>query len=172
MGEDTARRKSLLQMTIRRNLECLIRLGPNIRAFDTNKIPQEHTTNLLQSLEYALLGCRMILANFTPKPLGLRITPETIHINEKVRLETIGMLQANEDLVHKRLPSKLVRIIKQAAKHKYSHHNSSAPLLDLEKEWIETIVEGKRDSFLAACGYARHLKHTNNYHHQAHTHHI
>ena len=104
----------------------------------------------------------MILANFTLKPMGLHITPETTPINEKVYLETIGLLQANEDLVQKRLPSKLVEIIEQAAKRNHTHHNSSAPLLDLEKDWMETIVEEKRDSFLAACGYTMHSKHMNN----------
>ena len=104
----------------------------------------------------------MIPANFAPKPIGLHITPKTTHINEKVCLETIEMLQANEDLVHKRLWSNLVEIIEQAAKHKHTNHKISAPLLDLEKEWMETIVEGKRDSFLSACGYTRHPKHINN----------
>ena len=132
MGEDTARRKSLFQMNIRRNLDCLIRLGPNIRAFDINNIPLEQTTDLLQSLEYAILGCRMILANFTPKPMGLRITPKTTCINEEVCLETITLLQANEDLVHQRLQLKIVEIIEHAAKHNHIHHNISTSFLKLE----------------------------------------
>ena len=57
MGKDTARQKSLFQMTMRQNLDCLICLGPNIRAFDISNIQQNQATDLLQSLEYALLGC-------------------------------------------------------------------------------------------------------------------
>ena len=135
MGEDTARQKSLFQMTIRQNLDSLIRLGPNIRAFDINNIPRNKTTDLQQSLEFALLGCRMILANFTPKPLGLYTTPKTTYINEKVRLETTSLLQANEDLVHKRLPTKLVEIVEQSTKYNHAHHNIYTPFLEKEKYW-------------------------------------
>ena len=135
MGKDTVRQKSLFQMTIRQNLDCLICLGPNIRAFDINNIPKNQATDLLQSLEYALLGCRMILANFTLKPLGLHITPETTYINEMVCLETTSLLQSNEDLVYKRLPTKLVEIIEHSARHTHTQHNTNIPLLDSEMHW-------------------------------------
>ena len=74
----------------------------------------------------------MILANLTPKPMGLRITPKTTCINEEVCLETITLLQANEDLVHQRLQLKIVEIIEHAAKHNHIHHNISTSFLKLE----------------------------------------
>ena len=56
MGEDTVRQKSLFQMTIQQNIDCLIQLGSNIRAFNMDNIPQNQATDLLHSLEYAILG--------------------------------------------------------------------------------------------------------------------
>ena len=127
MGEDTTIWKSLFQMTIQQNLDCLIRLRPNIRAFNIDNIPQDQETDLLHSPEYALLWWQMTLANLTPKPLGLHTTPETTYINEAFCLKTISLPQINEDLVYKRFSSKLVEIIERHTRHTHMQHNTHTP---------------------------------------------
>ena len=95
----------------------------------------------------------MILANFNPKTRGLHTTPETTYISDTIHIETISLIQTNNDLVYKRLSAKLVETIEHRTRLTHMQHNIPTHLFGSEIHWKEINEDTERDSFLATCGY-------------------
>ena len=119
-------------------------------AFNTKSLPEEDIGELTLCMNYAILGCQMILANFKSVPLGLPSIAEVSFIRDHVRSETKELLRLNPDLVHERLPPKLIDIIQTP---NYKQQEVPATLLNNEIEWKQTDTTWKQNPILIECGY-------------------
>ena len=113
LGEQCCPVEKYFLLTVRRNIEEIIQMGPDMEFLDLHPLSFSRREEMLRSIRYVLLGCHMFLSAFCDSSRSIPDTPESLYIQAAIRSEYLSLFHLNYDMFCKRFPTPLVRILTQ-----------------------------------------------------------
>ena len=113
LGERYCFMEKYFFLTVRRNIEEIIQMGPDMEFLDLHPLTFSRRREMLRSIRYVLLGCHMLLSAFCDNSRSIPATPEFLYIQAAIRSEYLSLFHLNYDIFCKRFPTPLIRILTQ-----------------------------------------------------------
>ena len=154
MGERCSPSPKYFQLTLRRNIDEIVRMGPFMTNLDSCNLSSSKKALLQLSIQYVLYGCHMFLSAFCRDHWGIISTPQISYARGAVQEEFLSFYYLNKDLFYERFPSSLVRILyryrrdSQLVEFDWSVCCGHGVRLDYSA--ISTV---ERRQYLALCGF-------------------
>ena len=113
LGEQCCPVEKYFLLTVRRNIDEIIQMGPDMECLDLHPLSSSRREEILRSMRYVLLGCHMLLSAFCDGSCSVPDTPEFLYIQAAIRSEYLSLFHLNYDIFCKRFPTPLIRILTQ-----------------------------------------------------------
>ena len=152
MGDHVPRQMSVLILTIRRNLECLVRMGHRLRMGVFAHMPEPKQRELQLCFEYCLHGCQMIIAGYSVLPSSVQSSPKLQMLISVIRSEVCSVYIRNSELLSERVPSTLMKLVREVIDHGRTSTFDVSQVL-VNGEWIDNLDSSQTNLFLEICGY-------------------
>ena len=156
LGEQCCLVEKYFHLTIRRNIEEIIQMGPDMELLDLHPLSFSKREEILRSMRYVLLGCHMLLSAFCDNSRSIPATPEFLYIQAAVRSEYLSLFHLNYDIFCKRFPAILVRILTQYVRTgfvvPFGWSGCSGHVSQLG---IDSMTMAERRILLRLCGFYR-----------------